>query len=125
MSCCHSFVELCSECAEALRPWATGGDLSRRDPRADILALLDLVSSLSAQLTAARADTGARQTSDGQEHGMVYEVVESRDTTGEWRVEGIDDTSGDCYVTLFSGPNARARAEEYAEWKAGARQTAD
>jgi len=34
----------------------------------------------------------------------------------EWRVEAISD-DGDCYVTIFTGPDAQQRAEEYAEWK--------
>lgn len=49
---------------------------------------------------------------------MRYEVAESRNATGEWRVEAIDtDNDGQIYVALFSGPEARERAEEYAEWK--------
>jgi len=47
---------------------------------------------------------------------MRYEVLEDRRYPGEWRVEAIDD-EGSCYVTLFSGPRAKERAFEYAEWK--------
>ncbi len=49
---------------------------------------------------------------------QVYEVQESRHTKGEWVVEMIDHGSeGEVYVTIFSGPQARERAEEYAAWK--------
>ena len=51
-----------------------------------------------------------------QEKHMVYEVVRSRSAQDEWAAEAIDD-DGACYVTLFSGPNAQQRAEEYAAWK--------
>jgi hypothetical protein len=49
---------------------------------------------------------------------MEYEVIQSRDVPGEWRVEAIDFKSdGQVYVTIFSGPEAQERAEEYAAWK--------
>jgi hypothetical protein len=36
----------------------------------------------------------------------------------EWRVEAIDhEGEGECYVATFSGPLAKQRAEEYADWK--------
>jgi hypothetical protein len=43
---------------------------------------------------------------------MNWECVEDKVYPGEWRVEGIDD-DGDIYVTVFSGPRARERAEDY------------
>ncbi len=43
---------------------------------------------------------------------MVYEIAESKDFPGEWRVEGIGD-DGECHVTIFSGPEARERAFVY------------
>ena len=49
---------------------------------------------------------------------LEYVVAESRDTPGEWRAEAIDhDHDGDCYSVLFYGPDAEARASEYARWK--------
>jgi hypothetical protein len=48
---------------------------------------------------------------------MQYEVIEDRKVSGDWRAEAIDD-DGRCYVTIFSGPEAKHRAEEYARWKA-------
>jgi len=49
---------------------------------------------------------------------MEYEVVESRIAKNEWRVEAIDhERDGAVYVALFSGPEARERAAEYAAWK--------
>jgi hypothetical protein len=56
---------------------------------------------------------------------MLYEVVASRGVVNEWRVEAIDENGeGQVYVTIFSGPDSRQRAEEYAYWKnAGDRRT--
>jgi hypothetical protein len=52
---------------------------------------------------------------------MYYEVLEDREEPGLWRVEAINEAGeGEVYVTLFSGPDARARAEAYAAWKSGA-----
>jgi hypothetical protein len=49
---------------------------------------------------------------------VIYEVVESRGVVDEWRVEGIDyDKDGLVYVTIFSGPDSKHRADEYADWK--------
>jgi hypothetical protein len=54
-----------------------------------------------------------------------YEVSASRGVADEWRVEAIDEGSeGQVYVAIFSGPRARERAEEYAEWKRGAERSA-
>ena len=47
---------------------------------------------------------------------MTYEVAESKNCAGEWRVEAINP-EGEVYVTLFSGPIAKERAKEYAAWK--------
>jgi len=41
----------------------------------------------------------------------VYRVAGRPD---EARVEAIDMPEGDCYVTIFTGPNAYERAEAYA-----------
>lgn len=49
---------------------------------------------------------------------MRYEVLQSHGVQGEWRVEATNhEGDGEVYVTLFSGPDACARAEEYAAWK--------
>lgn len=47
---------------------------------------------------------------------MNYETVESRHYPGHWHVEAID-SDGRVHVAIFSGPNAKARAQEYADWK--------
>lgn len=47
-----------------------------------------------------------------------YEVAQSVNAIEEWRVEGIDyDRDGQVYVAIFSGPQARERAEEYVNFK--------
>jgi len=55
------------------------------------------------------------------DHGMDVEVVERRDTPGAWGVEAIDSANdGEIYMAVFSGPQAKDRAEEYARLKYGA-----
>lgn len=44
------------------------------------------------------------------------QVVERNDERGVWAVEQIDEPQGDCYVTVFYGPEAEERARAYAEW---------
>jgi hypothetical protein len=46
---------------------------------------------------------------------MRYEVQES-ETRGAFLVTAIE-REGQIYSTLFSGPKAKERAEEYADWK--------
>jgi len=47
---------------------------------------------------------------------MNYEAVPDH-ITDEWRVEAIDyEGEGECYLALFSGPCAKKRAQDYAEW---------
>jgi hypothetical protein len=50
---------------------------------------------------------------------MVYEVSERKGgDAGSWGVEAIDfEGDGDCFVTVFYGPEAEKRAQEYADWK--------
>ncbi len=47
---------------------------------------------------------------------MKYEVVQDKDDSQDWRAEAIGQ-EGEVYVTLFSGPQAKYRAREYAKWK--------
>lgn len=52
--------------------------------------------------------------------GIHYEVFEDKLHPGDWRAEFIDHADeGLCYVTIFSGPGAQQRAEEYAAYKNG------
>jgi len=49
---------------------------------------------------------------------MEWSCFEDRQNPAHWRVEAIDfDNEGVVYVTIFSGPEARERAEEYAAIK--------
>ena len=43
-------------------------------------------------------------------------VFEDRIYPGNWRVEWEDDDGG-VEVTIFSGPDARDRAFQYADWR--------
>jgi len=47
---------------------------------------------------------------------MRYEVQESEETRGAFLVTAVE-TEGEISSTLFSGPKAKERAEEYAAWK--------
>ena len=51
---------------------------------------------------------------------MQVEVVERCDTPGAWSVEAINIAGdGEVYLAVFSGPDAHARASEYATMKYG------
>jgi len=56
---------------------------------------------------------------------LHYDVVEDRQHHGDFRVEAIDsEADGEIYVAIFSGPEAEARAEEYANWKNASHESA-
>lgn len=44
---------------------------------------------------------------------MKYETAECKIYSGEWLAEAVGQ-DGEVYMTRFSGPKAKARAEEYA-----------
>ena len=46
-----------------------------------------------------------------------YEAFQDKEDSEDWRVEYIDSAAGDVFVTIFSGPLAKERATEYAEFK--------
>jgi hypothetical protein len=49
---------------------------------------------------------------------MQYQVERSHEIQDEWCVEAINhEGDGEIYVAIFSGPDAKRRAEEYAAWK--------
>ena len=48
-----------------------------------------------------------------------WELIQSADYPGHWHVEYISSTSGEVAVTVFSGLEAKERAEEYCKWKNG------
>jgi hypothetical protein len=49
---------------------------------------------------------------------MIHEVIEDQLQPGDYRVEAINtEGDGEVYTAIFVGPDAQARAEEYAEWK--------
>lgn len=49
---------------------------------------------------------------------MRYEAFQDKCEPDDWRVEAFNfESEGECYVTIFSGPDAKERAEEYAAWK--------
>lgn len=47
---------------------------------------------------------------------MKYEVQQSEEMRGAFAVTAVE-REGAIYSTLFSGPQAKERAEEYAAWK--------
>lgn len=44
-----------------------------------------------------------------------WEVVRERLYPDVWRVESVG-SDGECYVTIFSGPDAEGRAVTYCNW---------
>jgi hypothetical protein len=57
---------------------------------------------------------------NSEEALMEWKCFEDKHNRGDWRVEAIDfDDEGKVYVTIFSGPEAQERAEEYAALKNG------
>jgi hypothetical protein len=49
---------------------------------------------------------------------LNYETVADSLNAGDYRVEAINnEKDGEVYVAIFSGPDAKIRAEEYARWK--------
>jgi hypothetical protein len=51
---------------------------------------------------------------------MEWKCFEDKRIPGQWRVEGLDfEDEGNVYVTIFAGPEAQDRAEEYAALKNG------
>jgi alpha-beta hydrolase superfamily lysophospholipase len=49
---------------------------------------------------------------------LHYETVADSLNAGDYRVEAINnEKDGEVYVAIFSGPDAKERAEEFARWK--------
>jgi hypothetical protein len=56
-------------------------------------------------------------TRDDRDLHLHWEVAPDQLTPDDWRVEAIDHQGeGECYVTIFSGPDAEDRARDYAVW---------
>jgi hypothetical protein len=56
--------------------------------------------------------------SSGGDMPETAKVFEDRESTGDWRVERIDDDGG-CEVAIFAGPHAKERAIRYANHQYG------
>ena len=53
-----------------------------------------------------------------ENNSLRYEVAQDKLQPGDYRVEAINaDGDGEVFIAIFVGPEAKARAEEYAEWK--------
>ena len=64
--------------------------------------------------------TAALKAQTQPEQALEVEVVERRDTPGAWGVEAINAIGdGEIYMAIFSGPQAKERAIEYADMKYG------
>ena len=48
---------------------------------------------------------------------LKYEAFQDKQNQSDWRVESLDMKVGDVYVAIFSGPLAKERADEYADFK--------
>jgi hypothetical protein len=48
---------------------------------------------------------------------MRYDVARSEEAPFDWVASAVNDEGdGEIYVAVFSGPRAKERAAEYAEW---------
>lgn len=47
---------------------------------------------------------------------MRYDAIVDEKIPGVWRAEAISQPAGEHYAVLFSGPDAEARAREFADW---------
>lgn len=67
---------------------------------------------------ASRRSTSKGDISMATATALEYEVAQDRNNPAAWRVEAIDyDGDGAIYVAVFTGPEAKQRAEEYAAFK--------
>jgi hypothetical protein len=49
---------------------------------------------------------------------MKYELKKSEDRSGDYMAVAVnEDSHGEVFSALFSGPDAKKRAEEYVAWK--------
>lgn len=48
---------------------------------------------------------------------MKYDVYESEEHKNDWIAGAVLEGEGDIYIAIFSGPEAKERASEYASWK--------
>ena len=56
--------------------------------------------------------------SQSEEKFMEFECIEDQRNPGDWRVEAIDfEDEGKVYIAVFSGPEAKERAQEYVSFK--------
>ena len=54
---------------------------------------------------------------ESKEIAMKWTVAADREFPNDWRVEAIEEDSGDIFVAVFSGPDAEERAREYSVWQ--------
>ena len=50
---------------------------------------------------------------------VEYIPFADQQVEGDWRVEAIDNASGECFIAIFSGPDCERSAVEYAAFKNG------
>lgn len=48
---------------------------------------------------------------------MDYIPFEDKECPPDWRVEALDPSTNQAYIAIFSGPQAKERAREYAKFK--------
>lgn len=56
---------------------------------------------------------------------ISYDVYPDKEFPSDWHVEIIENDSGDIFHAVFSGPDAEARAREYANWQESKPQNAE
>jgi hypothetical protein len=56
-------------------------------------------------------------------HFLNHQTIEDNRHLGDYRVEAIDqEGDGEIFTAIFTGPDAGARAHEYADWKNSSQQ---
>jgi hypothetical protein len=62
--------------------------------------------------------SGRRESNRSSSRGYTWRALSSQDFPGDYLVYAVNhDGDGEIYIALFSGPQCRELAEEYARWK--------
>lgn len=48
---------------------------------------------------------------------MEYVAIQDKQFLNDWRSEAIESKTGDCFVVVFSGPEAEQRARQFTDWQ--------
>lgn len=89
---------------------------SAKERRA-LAALSGLECYIEQSVLTSSSTTGENPQPQSKEIAMNWTVAADREFPNDWRVEAIEEGSGDIFVAVFSGPDAEERAREYCVWQ--------